>query len=330
MKKVLIIRFSSIGDIVLTSPVIRCISEQRSDIEIHYLTKDNFKALLSADSRIKKVWTLGDSTPALIKELKQENFDYIIDLHHNLRTLRFKRALGKPFSSFHKLNFRKYLLVQFKVNRLPKLHIVDRYIETCKELGVVNDGKGLDFQLEPSQNPAEVISKLEPNFIAIAVGAQHATKKLPAAKMLEMIHKINSPIVLLGGGKDDEAMASFIMDNYKGDFLLHNLVNKLSIQGSAWVVNASSCLISHDTGLMHIGAALKKRVISIWGNTVPEFGMFPYYGDLAIEQFQSQVTILNCRPCSKIGHHQCPKKHFNCMNMQDIDAIARQVLSWKA
>ena len=143
--KILIIRFSSIGDIVLTTPVIRCIKQQLPNVEIHYLTKRNFKSILSSNPNIDKLHLLEETLSATISSLKAEKFDLIIDLHHNLRTLIIKIKLGVKSSSFDKLNWQKWLLVNLKINRMPDVHLVDRYFATVRFLGVKNDEKALDY-----------------------------------------------------------------------------------------------------------------------------------------------------------------------------------------
>src|SRR5450432_3091242 len=118
--KFLIIRFSSIGDIVLTSPVIRCLKQQVPDAEIHFLTKQDYRGLVSDNPYVDKVIVLGSSWDLMMHQLQDEQYNYIIDLHHNLRTLRIKKALvtAKHFS-FNKLNIQKWLLTAFKINKLP-------------------------------------------------------------------------------------------------------------------------------------------------------------------------------------------------------------------
>jgi ADP-heptose:LPS heptosyltransferase len=140
--KILIIRFSSIGDIVLTTPIIRCIKQQMQGVEVHYITKQKFSSIISSNPYIDKLYTINDSTSEIINQLKKENYDYVIDLHHNVRTLKLKLALGKKSFSFRKLNWEKMLMVYFKINKLPKLHIVDRYFETITSIGITNDHQG--------------------------------------------------------------------------------------------------------------------------------------------------------------------------------------------
>ncbi len=326
--KILIIRFSSIGDIVLTTPVIRCLKEQVPGVQIHFLTKKEFRPLISPNPHIDKVWVLDSSWDLLIHQLRDEAYDHIVDLHHNLRTLRIKKALkGIPHTSFDKLNLQKWLLTALKINRLPDIHIVDRYLATVAKLGVVNDGKGLDHFIPAKDHIAANDIPLSHafGFIGIVIGAALNTKKLPVHKLKDLCAELTYPIILLGGAEDrlaGEEIAA--MDGIK----IYNACGKFSLHESADLVRRSKLIITHDTGLMHIAAAFKKPVISIWGNTVPEFGMGPYYGNEQILNHMAEVRGLSCRPCSKIGYDKCPKGHFKCMELQDINGIQTIVRSY--
>ncbi|MCC6722716.1 MAG: glycosyltransferase family 9 protein [Bacteroidia bacterium] len=324
--KILIIRFSSIGDIVLTTPVVRCVKNQIPDVEIHFLTKKNYENFLQTNPYITKIWTLDESLFKTINIIKSQKFELIIDLHNNLRTFAFKIFCNSKVVSFNKLNFRKFLLVKFKINILPEIHIVDRYLRTVKYLGVTNDGEGLDFFL-PENTPEFkkiVLEKTANDFVCFAIGGQHYTKKLPLLKIIEIITKIDSKIVIIGGNEDIE-----IAEKLENEFTnkIINLAGKLSVSESAAVIDMAKVLITHDTGMMHIAAAFKKKIIAIWGNTVTAFGMYPYYGKYKVANKNFEVLNLNCRPCSKIGYNKCPQKHFNCMMLQDTNEIAKCAMS---
>jgi len=323
--KFLIIRFSSIGDIVLTSPVVRCLKKQVAGAEVHYFTKNNFKEIIESNPYIDKVHLLGNNYESLIESLKHENFDYIIDLHHNLRTLKIKRALQKiPSFSFNKLNIEKWLFTALKINVLPHVHIVDRYLDTVKSFGVKNDGKGIDYFIAQKDivpdNDIPAAQSL--GYIGIVIGAAHNTKKLPLHKLKELCTKTDHPIILLGGPEDriaGDEIAS--IDKVK----IYNACGKFNLNESADLVRRSKLIITHDTGLMHIAAAFKKPVISIWGNTVPSFGMNPYYGNTMVASALFEINKLWCRPCSKIGYSKCPLGHFKCMEKHDIEEIVKTV-----
>jgi ADP-heptose:LPS heptosyltransferase len=325
--KFLVIRFSSIGDIVLTTPVIRCLKQQVPDAEIHYLTKFSFHKVIASNPYVDKFYYLNNDWDLLMHELKEENYDYIIDLHHNIRTLKLKKELKVKTFAFNKLNIQKWLLTNLKINRLPDVHIVDRYLETIKSFGVKNDHKGLDYFIpkEDEVKQADLPHSHSLGYIGLVIGAAHATKRLPLHQLKKLCAALDHPIVLMGGPEDSatgEQIAS--LDNIK----IYNACGKFSINESADLVRKAKLIITHDTGLMHIAAAFKKPVISIWGNTVPAFGMTPYYGNNPVKTSSFQISDLRCRPCSKIGHDACPKKHFKCMEQQDVLQIAAMAQSW--
>jgi ADP-heptose:LPS heptosyltransferase len=324
LPKFLVIRFSSIGDIVLTSPVVRCIKQQVSGAEVHYLTKRAFLPVVQAIGNTDKIYCIEKDVSEVADDLKSEGYDFIVDLHHNLRSMKVKSALKSQSAAFPKLNIEKWLLVNLKINKLPGIHIVDRYFEAVKSLGVTNDGLGLQYHV-PSFEEIDVGAQnfeplLKNGYIGFVIGANHYTKQLPVHKIISICKQIEMPIVLLGG-KGDEEKAMQIETALGAK--VYNACGKYSIHGSASLVKQAKKIITHDTGLMHIAAAFKKDIISVWGNTVPEFGMYPYKpgpGSHIIE-----VTGLSCRPCSKIGYKACPKKHFKCMEQIDEAAIIRML-----
>ena len=324
MQKILIIRFSSIGDIVLTSPIIRCIKEQLKDVEIHYLTKKQYLPLVQTNPHVSKVYAWEDEFSDLIlKDLKAENYDFVVDLHKNLRTIKVKSRLGKKFGSFPKLNFKKWLLVNFKWDKLPDVHIVDRYFEAVKSLGVKNDDKGLDFFVSIDENSFKSRFGSYEQYVTVAIGAQFATKRMPAEKLSEILSSIPIPIVLVGGPGDrdeGERIKALLPEQ-----IINNTCGGLSLHESAYVIKHSLLLITHDTGMMHIASAFKLPIVSIWGNTVPEFGMYPYRPQVPHSFSIHEVKNLPCRPCSKIGFQKCPKGHFKCMIDQDVAEIQAQI-----
>ncbi len=317
MKKILLIRFSSIGDIVLTTPVIRCLKNQLG-AEIHFLTKRPFLPLLEANPHLDKIFTIENKIVEVLPILKSEHYDYIIDLHKNLRSFQVQWALHSKTFSFDKLNFEKWLLVNFRINRLPKIHIVDRYFQATKPIDVVNDGQGLDYYFPKNFNgklPAQGIK-----YIAIAIGAAHQTKRLPTKKIIELCKKSTLPVQLLGGS--DEANEGEQISKDAGNHVT-NYCGKLSLHESAKIIQHAHLVITHDSGMMHIAAAFQKEIVSIWGSTVTDFGMTPYYGDQLNKNQTFQVEGLSCRPCTKIGFAKCPKGHFRCMVDQDTNAIVQ-------
>ncbi len=323
--KILVLRFSSIGDIVLTSPVLRCLKQQLG-AEIHFLTKRPFAAVVEPNPYVDRVFTFEKEVTECLPDLKSARYDWVIDLHHNLRSQRIKLALGRPARSFDKLNWEKWLLVNTGIDRLPDVHIVQRYMATVAHLGVKYDGQGLDYFIPPDQevNPADLDSSLaEGNYVAFVLGATHATKRLPLEKMVDICAGIQRSIVLLGG-KAEAATAQFLVGKLLNQALV-DVSGKCTLHQSASLVRQSAVVLTHDTGLMHIAAALRKPIVSVWGNTVPKFGMYPLYPDGMDRNNSIEVLGLRCRPCSKIGYDRCPKGHFRCMMEVDVEEVARQV-----
>lgn len=344
--KFLIVRFSSIGDIVLTTPVVRCLKTQVVTAEVHYLTKQSFAPIFAANPYIDKMHYLQDDLEQVIAQLQQEDFDYVIDLHHNLRSLKVKRGLGKQSFSFNKLNIEKWLLTTFKWNIMPDVHIVDRYLETVSTFGVKNDGKGLDYFIPDDEHVKEedIPASHLAGYIGLVIGGAHNTKKYPLHKWKELCSKLDHPVILLGG-KEDREMGEEIaaVDPVK----VYNACGKFSLNESADLTRRAKLIVTNDTGLMHVAAAFKRPVISLWGNTVPEFGMYPYYGvdevheEIAAKKVSAsgnketvsagkdydviEINELSCRPCSKIGYSKCPLGHFKCMEKIGVETVMGRV-----
>ncbi|MBL7710884.1 MAG: glycosyltransferase family 9 protein [Chitinophagaceae bacterium] len=324
--KVLIIRFSSIGDIVLTTPVVRCLKQQQPGLELHYLTKKSFAPVLEANPYIDKLHLLEDNLQAVTDTLKAESFDYVIDLHKNLRTARVKQALAVKNGTFPKLNVQKWLYVNLKINIMPDKSIVERYFEAVKPLGIHNDGQGLDYFIpeKDKTDHKDIPMSHWAGYVGYVIGGSFNTKKLPVAQWQELCRLSPVPVILMGGPEDREEAAEIAaLDPVK----IYNSCGKFNINESADLVQHAKLIVSNDTGLMHVAAAFKKPVVSLWGNTTPQMGMFPYYGYNNLKQNVAPNSLIvennniSCRPCSKIGFDKCPKKHFKCMKELDFSAI---------
>lgn len=325
--KILVLRFSSIGDIVLTTPVLRALAQQVPGAAVHVATKPGYRDLLEPNPYVASVHCLTGSLNDLVSELKAEQFDFVVDLHNNLRTRLIKLRLGVKSSSFDKLNWSKWLLVNMKIRRMPNVHIVQRYLVAAAPLGVKDDGMGLDYFIPAGQEVD--LQTLPPAFrtgyVAVAIGAQHATKRLPLNKLVELCRYLAPrPIMLLGGPEDAPVAEDIIAAMKNGeiqslinsftDSPIENGCGRYSLHQSASLLRQAGFVVSHDTGLMHIAAAFGKLIYSVWGNTVPEFGMYPFRTEFE----KLEVLGLACRPCSKIGFAKCPQGHFKCMNDQQL------------
>jgi ADP-heptose:LPS heptosyltransferase len=348
--KILVLRFSSIGDIVLTTPVLRGLKQQVPGAVVHMATKPAYRGIIEPNPHVDKGHYLTGSLGQLVAELKAERFDFVVDLHNNLRTSLIKAQLGVKSASFDKLNWRKWLLVNLKLDTMPRVHIVDRYLAAAASLGVKNDGLGLDYFI-PAKDEVDLAALpagFQRGYVAFAIGAQHATKRLPVERIIELCGLLRQPVLLLGGPEDEstghvielafekQVAASppapgRIPENpyyfpaepalgQSAQTTIYNACGKFSLNQSASLVRQARFVVSHDTGLMHIAAAFRKEIYSVWGNTVPEFGMYPYRTEFRV----LEVKGLACRPCSKIGYEKCPQGHFRCMRdiKFDLDLTA--------
>lgn len=317
VNKVLIIRFSSIGDIVLTTPVIRSLKAALPDTEIHFLTKKAYGPLLEHNPHLSQIHFLGDSLRQTLSLLRAEKFDHILDLHNNLRSLRVKFSLRTSSSTFPKENLAKYRMVRkqrYPSEWLP--HVVQRYGSTLSKLGVDLDDKGLEmFYPEPLDHWArELISPIGDHPLAIVLGAKFNTKRWLPEYFVETINRLERPVLILGGSDATEER-DLILPQLKVQSF--DAVNRYSLLESTALLNQVSEVLTHDTGFMHIAAALGKKIYSLWGNTVPALGMTPYKTDSAILENRD----IHCRPCSKIGYDACPKGHFDCMRTITVEKV---------
>lgn len=316
--KILIVRFSSIGDIVLTSPVIRCIKNQIHEAEVHFLTKSIYAEIVQSNPYLSKVYTINHNLEEIEDELKTENYDYIIDLHNNIRSHQLSAKLKVKTCRYPKHRLQRFLLTTFKIDLL-KSHIVDRYFKAVKDIYVINDGKGLDyFIVEKDQLGADKLPFTHvAGYCVIAIGTKHFTKTIPLYKLEELCSKITIPIILLGD-KHDAFNGTQLekIDNFK----IYNACGKYNISQSASIIQRAKFIITGDTGMMHIATALNKRIISVWGGTDKRLGYSPYQSSSSNSAL-IENTQIKCRPCHKHGLKSCPKGHFDCMNTLDMQKI---------
>lgn len=325
--KVLVIRFSSIGDIVLTTPVMRCIKKQIPGAQLHFLTKKSMKAVTEENPYIDKFFYYDENLSTLKQQLQQEQYDYVVDLHKNFRSYMIRWSLKAKSLSYNKLSIEKFLLTKFHINKMPGRHITVRSLDAVAILGVKDDGEGLDYFInEKDILPDEAIPLTHRfGFIAIVIGASYYTKKLPVPSLIDLCKHLNFPIVLVGG-KEDFAEGKAIAD--KVPVKVFNACGMFNLNQSADIVRNARLVISHDTGLQYIACAFNKPVLAIWGGTSPKLDVEPFYGTKAINNTDKEfkyknfvVEGLNCQPCSNYGTKKCPQGHFKCMFNQDIDEI---------
>lgn len=309
--KILVIRFSSIGDILLTFPVLVSLKQKYPNAEIHVLSKSKFLDLFDLLPfkvvRIPLYPTLGSTAVFL----RKERFDLVIDLHNNLRTFFLQMLMTRfQWARVNKLNFKKWLYTNFHWDYLPKTHVVDRYLQAAKLPPPPSFELDVSVDLE-SNIPNE-------NFVVWVLGANFKTKQFPLEKIKETLYLLKMPIVLMGGTLE-MSLAAQIQAEFPH---VQNFVGKTTLLESAQFLKKAKLVVTNDTGMMHLASLLRKPLICIWGNTTPTLGMSPYQNPNA---HSFEVQNLPCRPCSKIGFNACPKGHFSCMLQQNTTLISAKI-----
>lgn len=321
-QKILIIRLSAIGDIVLTSPVIRSLRHGLPEAEIHFLTKAAFTPLLQHNPHIERVIAFHGNIGETVQLLKSEGYDLVLDLHRNLRSRLIKARLRVPSITYSKDRLAVWKYVRWRIGQLPRAHAVDRYARVLKPLGCRLDGQGLEFFLpeEARTLAAQVVGRHFPaRPIAVVLGGTHFTKRWPREYFPELLNRLGQPVLLLGGKAEVED-AAWIEAQLKVPSL--NAVAQYDLLLSAALMEQSAWVLTHDTGLMHIAVALGLKTVSIWGNTVPELGFAPYK---AVSSLVIENKELECRPCTKLGYDKCPKGHFRCMKDLTPERVQRVI-----
>ncbi|MES2766268.1 MAG: glycosyltransferase family 9 protein [Bacteroidota bacterium] len=365
-QKILIIRLSSMGDIVLVSAFVRQLRARFPAAEIHFLVGKRFKEIVEFNPHLSKIIEYDHSLKRagilafkseFLKTLPFKKYDIVIDLQRNLRSWEFRRGIAKKVLKIHKARFEKIMLVRFKKNLFKNIPIAGRYRQTAAELGVEDDGKGLEIwlpgeskkenferkkekvkskneflkedngeflkEIYPPDLKKQVTSHQSPvTKIAIAPGAHHFTKRWPWEKFAALAEilfkKYNCEIVLLGGAADRGICRNI---SAKISFKAIDKSGATSIFETARELDKCDLLITNDTGVMHIAAARRIPVVAIFGSTVKEFGFAPF----RVENRVVEIVNLPCRPCTHIGRAECPLGHFKCMNLIEPDAVLKSV-----
>ena len=298
--RILIIRLSSLGDILLTTPLIRSIKTQYPQITIDFLLKEQYQDTLKLNKYISNLYLYKSD----LRELNDNSYNLIVDLQNNFRSRKVVKDLKAPTLKFRKHNLDKFLLVKFKINMLKNLHqIPGRYANTIPDFKL--DENGLDIFL-----PNDIKSNLkdELKYIGFAPGSRHFTKMWPIEYYIELGKSLSNDghIVVMLGGKNDKKICKEISKEISSSIDLSNDDDLFQTAGD---MQQCSAIICNDSGLMHLACALKIPVLTFFGSTVKDFGFTPYKNHNLILENNS----LNCRPCSHIGKSSCPKDHFNCM-----------------
>jgi lipopolysaccharide heptosyltransferase II len=322
INKVLVVRLSSMGDVILTTPVVSALRKSLPGARIDFITAKNFSEIYKYSPHLSnlfeydKSWTISE-----VQNFKEQilnnsggKYDIAIDLQKNLRTSILLRGMAGKISAYSKNRLHKLSLVHLKKPLRKNFSVVENYLQTISDFAETgNDGLEIRLKDEtakgsypPEKRNNNYSGKLK---IALAPGAHFFTKRWPPeyfGKLINLIKENFDAEIYLAGGNDDveictrvKQIASFEVFDYSGAG---------SILETAGLVDKCDLLITNDTGVMHIGAARRVPVIAIFGSTVTELGFAPY-------KVKSEIAgvELDCRPCTHIGRDSCPKGHFRCM-----------------
>ncbi len=333
---ILVIRLSSMGDILLTTPLIRQLrikyhqaridficSKQFSDI---YKNNPHISNLLDYDKSLTSA-EINNFKKSILMNLGSKKYDIVIDLQKNFRSLNFKRGLGYNYFSVKKHRLNKLSLVYFKKPLEKKFMNMSEIYRHCVQcLNIPDDGKGLEIWLSgenteiiyPPEKRAETTGLKK---IAIAPGARHLTKRwLPErfAELIDLLKNSYGSEIVIVGGNDDIPTVNEILSLTKSE--VSNFSGSSSILKTAEIIDSCNLLITNDTGVMHIAAARQVPVIAIFGSTVQDFGFSPF-------RVRNKVVEkdVSCRPCSHIGRESCPKGHFNCMKKITVEDVIKAI-----
>ncbi|MDG2450630.1 MAG: glycosyltransferase family 9 protein [Saprospiraceae bacterium] len=321
-KKALVIRFSSIGDIILTTPVIRSLALQ-GDYEVHLLTHQKFTHVLKDNPHLEKIHSFEESIWTTSKKISNHHYDIIIDLHKSIRSYLLRLFLLRKVYGFNKLRIKRWWRTKINKDLKDDNHIALRFIDALTPLKLSYDGGGLDYYI-PQKDRIVLSGRNSTKKIALIPGANFYSKTIPTEKLIAIISQWpDLDFHILGGEKE---IGKFNELNIYPN--VQNHCGQLSLAQSASIIEQSDLIICTDTALMHISAALKKNIISIWGGTVPGFGFYPFFPpDKGSFKIIENVS-LSCRPCSKSGKTHCPKSHFNCMKTISTNEIQKEIKNY--
>jgi lipopolysaccharide heptosyltransferase II len=321
---ILAVRFSSIGDVVLTTPLLRAIRLGYPAARLTALTKDAFVPLLSHNPRLDRVigFKPGHSLRALASELRSQRFTHLLDLHDSLRSRALRLLVPGNWSSYPKHRLARSLLIHTKRDAYrDRRPVPERYFSAARGLRIEPDGGPPELFWAPEAE-TEVVDWLRANRaeglhpVALAPGAAHATKRWPTEYWQAVLGKLvaqENPVVLVGGS-DDNPLCSRLAADFRGRVL--NAAGRFGLQQTAALLKRAPVLVSGDTGVMHMATAVGTPLVALFGPTVRQFGFFPYSQRARVLQVD-----LGCRPCTSKGGPRCPRGHHRCMRDLTPDMV---------
>ncbi|MEW5797686.1 MAG: glycosyltransferase family 9 protein [Bacteroidota bacterium] len=335
--KTVVFRLSSIGDIVLSSALLRVMRQAAGkDARIDFVVRKDYAEIVRYNHHLSIVHeydvdTGFDGLKKLAGELYDEHYDLVVDIHDSIRTKFLRTACrSKETVVVDKRKFERWLLVNMKRNAYDdELSVAERYIETVEKYGVKNDGKGLEIFIPDSTlfDVSGKMGKLKLNrfekVVGICPGAKHFTKRWQKEKFAEIAVRAATEFhakIHLFGGADELLVCAFVADEVSrrvSPDAVSNFAGEFSLLESAAALEFCDVVVTNDSGLMHLAAAKQRKIVAIFGSTVKEFGFFPY----GTESIVIEQRDLECRPCTHIGRKSCPKEHFKCLSDISSDEV---------
>jgi len=329
LHNVLVIRFSSIGDVILITPMLRAIKTQYPACRLHVAVRREFSVLLRNNPHIDRLivvdTALGNQgLRALNLQLVGERYEAVFDLQNNFRSRLLRNGLSRNIHIVDKRQWRRLLLVKAGINWYRDLvPVSDRYMETAHRYDVLPDARGAElFPDDDLRDNARLKLRAtgwnaETPLLGICPGAKHFTKRWPEerfAALARMLLEKGYDLAVFGG--DDEARAAASLHALHPT-RVHDCCGRLSLMETAAAMKHCETVFCNDSGLMHMAAAMGVPVVAIFGSTVREFGFYPYHQHSVVVE----TAGLRCRPCTHIGTATCPKKHFGCMRLVTAEDV---------
>ena len=339
-KKILIIRLSAMGDVLLTTPLLRLLKKKFPEAEIDFLVKQEYSSLISTNPYIHQIWIFSQSNNffefiKLCLQMRNIQYDGIIDLQVNVRSFFLWILSNAKWKVRYKpWRWKRFLLVHLHRNYYKTdMPVPLRFLSALLPWGIQDDGLGLELKVDEK---AKCVVRshmknrgigLMNRIVVLAPGASKMTKRWPSENYAAVGNYCNSrnyKVVLVGGDQDCQACEKVTKAM---DMLPENFSGKLSFQETAALVAESDLLVTNDTGVMHMGSALKKKVVAIFGPTTHHLGFMPFRTHSIVVE-----KSLSCRPCSYHGTDICSQGHFRCMKdiqVEDVIQAAKNLLDEK-
>ena len=325
--RIAIIRLSSMGDILLTSPIVLALHKSYPKASIDFYTKDTMRPIIEEHPGITKVYPWDckakHGLQDLLNQIENRHYDRIIDLQDNWRSRRLARQLSGKIHRVDKEGFRRRVLVVLGWNVLRKRHVIQRYYSCISDFCSTPLMEKIELPDTKSTQLTHLLSPeiLTGDFIVWAIGAKHYTKRLPLSIVSKTIQSLEHNILLIGDASDCQN-AQRILEHLPKEHKVFDLTGKTSFLESVELVKRARLTLTNDSLLMHVAAGTGKPLISFWGSTTPALGFKPLSKQAKLIAAPKRLA---CRPCHTAGRSSCPKGHFNCMMSIEPKTIVEAV-----